>query len=139
MSGGIIEARNDGHTATHGEDGKFTGSEPYADDDGGAEKTTKNAAGQTVKIVDHINLKGDPNSITQIEYKKGAIDRNYYGNDGMLSIQICNSDHGHPKQHPFGKNGEHAHDFKYDKNENLISRIPRDLTDEEREDNGDIL
>lgn len=141
VKGGIIEARdNDGkHYIYNEETGKLEGSEPYADDDGGAEKTTKNAAGQTVKIVDHINLKGDPNSITQIEYKKGAIDRNYYGNDGMLSIQICNSDHGHPKQHPFGKNGEHAHDFKYDENENLISRIPRDLTDEEREDNGDIL
>lgn len=33
---GKIEARkNDGHTATHGEDGKFTGSTPYADKGGG--------------------------------------------------------------------------------------------------------
>lgn len=33
--GGIIEERsNDGHTAKKGEDGKFIGSEPYADEDG---------------------------------------------------------------------------------------------------------
>lgn len=37
VKGGIIEKRNDGHTAQKGEDGKFTGSEPYADD-----KDTKN-------------------------------------------------------------------------------------------------
>lgn len=36
LRGGIIEMRNDGHTATHGEDGEFTGSEPYADDEGGS-------------------------------------------------------------------------------------------------------
>ena len=37
--GGIMEERNDGHTATQGEDGKFTGSEPYAEDDGGSDSS----------------------------------------------------------------------------------------------------
>lgn len=58
--GGIIELReNDGHTATHGEDGKFTGSEPYAEDEGGSsgegssdKKTVsiKNVTGKTATI-----------------------------------------------------------------------------------------
>lgn len=33
---GIIETRNDGHTAKKGKDGKFIGSEPYADKERGA-------------------------------------------------------------------------------------------------------
>lgn len=144
LGGGIMEERDYIQNPDTGKmEGSTGGGSGGGGSDGGSgggtEKTTTNAAGQTVKIVDHINLKGEPNSITQIEYKKGAIDRNYHGNNGMLSTQICNSDHGHPKQHPFGKNGEHAHDFKYDENGNLISRIPRELTNKEREDNGDIL
>ena len=57
----------------------------------------------------------------------------------MQSKQICNNDHGHPKQHPFGKHGEHAHDYKYDANGKLLSRDARELTDEERKENSDIL
>ena len=57
----------------------------------------------------------------------------------MQFVQICNNDHGHPKQHPFGKKGEHAHDYEYDESGNLISRKARNLTDEERKDNSDML
>lgn len=57
----------------------------------------------------------------------------------LASKQISNNDHGHPKQHGFGKHGEHAHDYIYDENGDLIERPIRDLTDEEREENDDIL
>ena len=70
---------------------------------------------------------------------KGGIDRNYYDGAGKQTKQISNNDHGHPKQHGFGKHGEHAHDYIYDENGDLIERPIRDLTDEEREENDDIL
>lgn len=151
VGGGIMEERyNDGSHYTKDEHGRFTGStgegSSGGSDSGGqegasgqSEKTVTNAAGQIIKIVDHVDLIGEPNSITQIEYKNGGIDRNYYGNDKMQSKQICNNDHGHPKQHPFGKHGEHAHDYKYDANGKLLSRDARELTDEERKENSDIL
>ena len=49
VSGGIIEARNDGHTATHGEDGKFTGSEPYADEGSGFEPLAQDKVVNTLR------------------------------------------------------------------------------------------
>lgn len=39
----------------------------------------------------------------------------------------------------FGKNGEHTHDYIYDKEGKLIARPYRNLTDEERKENADIL
>ena len=101
-------------------------------------ETLKNASGKDIIITSHTTLTGEPNSITQVEHKKGGIDRNYYDENGRQSKQISNNDHGQPEKHPYGKNGEHAHDYKYD-NGNLISRKSRDLNDEERKENGDIL
>lgn len=46
---------------------------------------------------------------------------------------------GHPKQHSHGKHGEHAHDYVYDEEGKLIKRPIRELTEEEREENDDIL
>lgn len=106
---------------------------------GSGRQTTTNAAGQTVRIVDHIDLEGEPNSITQKENSNGGIDRNYYGFDGKQTKQISNNDHGKPKQHPFGKHGEHAHDYYLDKNGIPRHGKARELTDDEKKDNGDII
>lgn len=108
-------------------------------DDGGIIGTTKNANGTEVEIVERTSLMWKPNSITQKVSSKGGIERNYYNENGMQTKQIANNDHGKPKQHPFGKSGEHAHDYIYDSEGNLIGRPIRDLTDLEREENGDIL
>lgn len=107
--------------------------------DGGIIGTTKNANGTEVEIVERTSLMWKPNSITQKVSSKGGIERNYYNENGMQTKQIANNDHGKPKQHPFGKSGEHAHDYIYDSEGNLIGRPIRDLTDLEREENGDIL
>ena len=107
--------------------------------DGGIIGTTKNANGTEVEIVERTSLMRKPNSITQKVSSKGGIERNYYNENGMQTKQIANNDHGKPKQHPFGKSGEHAHDYIYDSEGNLIGRPIRDLTDLEREENGDIL
>ena len=102
-------------------------------------KTLTNAAGQTIIEVDSTTLKGIPNSITQKTSRKGGIERNYYDGYGNQYKQISNNDHGKPKQHPFGKNGEHAHDYIYDDEGNLIGRPIRPLTDLEEKESADIL
>ena len=107
---------------------------------GQSEKTVTNAAGQTVRIVDHINLTGEqPNSITQRQNAKGGIDRNYYDENGRQVKQISNHDHEKPKTHPFGKHGEHAHDYTWNENGSVTRSKPRDLNDDERKDIGDLL
>ena len=98
-----------------------------------------NAAGKRIIEVLRIEITGEPNSITQRTNSKGGIDRNYYGNDGRQIKQVSNNNHGKPKVHPFGKHGEHAHDYTYDENGNLIRHEARDLNVEEREENSDIL
>lgn len=103
--------------------------------------TLTNATGQRIIKVksSEVTLVGTPNLITQFQTEKGGITRNYYDDKGIQYKQISNNDHGKPKAHPFGKNGEHAHDYVYDENGNLISRKPRELTDDERKENSDIL
>lgn len=104
-----------------------------------SKSSLKNAAGQPIISVEHIELVEKPNSITQAVRKNGGIDRNYYGSDGKQTKQISNHDHNQPQNHPYGENGEHAHDYIYDENGNLCDRPARELTTEERKENGDIL
>ena len=113
----------------------------YIDNSGGSGiiGVTKNANGKEVMIVEHTNIIGKPNSITQKESSKGGIERNYYDENGKQSKQIANNNHGKPKKHPYGKNGEHAHDYVYDEFGELIDRPMRELTDFERKENDDIL
>ena len=70
---------------------------------------------------------------------KGGIDRNYYGADGRQIKQISNNDHGHKAESDFGLHGEHAHDYIYGADGKLIGRPVRELTNQEREENGDII
>lgn len=107
--------------------------------DGKYTKPLTNALGKPIIEVKHTSITGKPNSITQLQNAKGGIDRNYYGEDGKQTKQISNNNHGNSKQHPFGKNGEHAHDYSYDENGKLIRGRPRELTAEEIKENGDIL
>lgn len=98
----------------------------------------KNAAGQSIIKVERTTLKGTPNTITQKTSAKGGIERNYYGEDGMQIKQISNNNHGNAKMHPYGKNGEHAHDYSYNEKGKVL-RSTRELTEIERKENGDIL
>lgn len=99
----------------------------------------KNASGRSIIAVEHTSLTGPPSGITQITRKNGGIDRNYYDESGRQTKQVSNNNHGHPKQHSHGKHGEHAHDYVYDEEGKLIKRPIRELTEEEREENDDIL
>lgn len=99
----------------------------------------KNAAGQSIITVEHTSLTGPPSGITQVTRKKGGIDRNYYDDSGKQIKQISSDNHGHPKQHSYGTHGEHAHDYVYDESGKLIGRPIRELNDDERKENDDIL
>lgn len=105
----------------------------------GVSYSLKNAAGKGIIEVDKIKLKGIPGSITQKTGRQGGIERNYYGLDGCQEKQVCNNNHGNAKAHPFGKHGEHAHDYIYDDDGKLIDRPIRELSEEERKENEDIL
>ena len=81
-----------------------------------------------------------PNSvIDRIGFTGKVTDRSFYDALGMKYKAIHTTDHGNRKQHPYGEYGEHAHDFIWNEDGSLDSKISRELTDEERRDNNDIL
>lgn len=88
--------------------------------------------------VEKTSLHGNPNSITQEVLKNGGVNRNYYDNEGKQIKQISNHNHGNAKRHPFGEKGEHAHDYTWEDGK-LTGRPVRELTEEERKENSDIL
>lgn len=65
-------------------------------------------------------------------------DRTFYDAEGRMIRQISNGPHGNPKKHPFGQNGEHAHDILWEDGV-IVDRPVRELSDEERKENADIL
>lgn len=79
-----------------------------------------------------------PYAVLDLEKSDGHIERTIYDKDGYMVKQIHPTDHGNPKQHPYGKNGEHIHTYKW-KDGTLEERRTRDITDSERKVNGDIL
>lgn len=88
--------------------------------------------------VEKTSLYESPNSITQEVLKNGGVNRNYYDNEGKQIKQISNHNHGNAKRHPFGEKGEHAHDYIWEDGK-LTGRPVRELTEEERKENSDIL
>lgn len=84
--------------------------------------------------------KGIPNSIVDHQRNDGKIDkRSFYDEDGMKNLEIHTTDHGNPKEHPFGKHGEHVHEYAWDENGRMVKNERRELTKTERRKNGDIL
>lgn len=65
-------------------------------------------------------------------------DRTIYDENGRQKLQISNGPHANPKRHPYGENGEHAHDIIWE-NGKIAGRPIRELTDTERKENRDIL
>lgn len=102
-------------------------------------KPVENMRGSDIIRVSKTTLTAEPNTITEVVGKRGGIDRNYYGADGKQNKQISNNDHGNPKRHPYGKHGEHAHDYIYDEEGKLKGRPVRELTEQERKENEDII
>jgi len=78
--------------------------------------------------------------IETIENKKGTqyTNRTIYDENGRMKKQIHSGNHANPKQHPYGSNGEHAHDYEWE-NGAIVNRITRELNTTERKENSDIL
>lgn len=107
--------------------------------DGKYTNSLKNAVGKPIIEIKRNTIIGPPNSIMQTTSKNGGINRNYYNGNGKQYKQISNYNHGNPKKHPYGVHGEHAHDYIYDENGNLKRGKARELTNNEKKENGDIL
>ncbi len=80
-----------------------------------------------------------PNAVVETRFSEKQVDRVFYDGQGRMSVQIHSGDHGNPHQHKMGTHGEHAHDFMFDDFGKLKGRVERELTDQERVENGDIL
>lgn len=96
-----------------------------------------NAVGRGIITNRDVSQYGIPNSIVQSVAKKGGITRDYYDGNGLWVKEISNNNHGFPKRHPFGENGEHAHDITWVNGKQR--RTSRELTEDERKENADIL
>lgn len=82
----------------------------------------------------------DPKSVVDHQNEKNGVDaRAFYGDDGMKVKELHTSNHGNPKWHNYGRHGEHAHDYEWNEDGSLKKKTTRELNDEERERNGDIL
>lgn len=67
------------------------------------------------------------------------IDRTLYNREGMMVKQIHSGHHNRPKQHPYGKYGEHAHIYKWNPKGEIDYRDVKELTKKERKEHKDIL
>lgn len=87
----------------------------------------------------HIPKRYAPNAVVDTISQNGRQrDRTFFDENGRQIRQVSNGPHGNKKRHPYGKNGEHAHDIIW-KDGEIISRPTRELTDSERKESADIL
>lgn len=81
------------------------------------------------------------NAVIETREKKGnsvQINRTFYDEKGQMRKQIHSGNHKNPKQHPYGINGEHAHDYEW-KDDKIVNRTTRELDEGERRENNDII
>lgn len=89
----------------------------------------------------HVSIpkKYRPYAVVQtVSGKAGQIDRIIYGKDGIMVKQIHSGNHGYPNRHRCGKNGEHVHDYIWEK-DGTLKRTSRELSDAERKEHSDIV
>jgi hypothetical protein len=79
-----------------------------------------------------------PYAVVDNKTSKGSINRTVYDADGRMVKQINPNDHGNPKNHPYGINGEHVHDIIWEDGK-IVGRPTRELTEKERKEHRDIL
>ena len=111
----------------------------YNDSEKWAELKKQYGFKRRIKKVNKTELTAEPFAVTEVESKKGGISRNYYDENGRQTKQISNNSHGHKAVEDYGKHGEHAHDYTWEDDGNLTGRPYRELTDDERKENSDIL
>lgn len=90
-------------------------------------------------VSDHRSIPkhSTPNSILDNTDENGNVkSRSFYDENGLKSKEIHTTDHGNSKKHPIVP---HAHDYTWDAETGKSHRTDRELTDEERKENEDIL
>ena len=81
----------------------------------------------------------EPLSIIDHVGKNGKIDkRAFYNEEGKLYFEVHATNHNFPKAHPFGEKGEHSHEVLWQDGHVKWAK-GKELTKQERKDNGDIL
>ena len=86
-----------------------------------------------------VSAEYKPYAVVDVLSQKGKqTDRMYYDADGRQLRQVSSGAHGNPKRHAYGRNGEHAHDIIW-KDGKIAARLARELTEQERKENADIL
>lgn len=96
----------------------------------------------TKVISGHANTPrtASPNDVIDHKDRSGKVDsRGFYDGQGVKCKDIHTTPHGNPKKHPYGKHGEHAHDYKWDDAGKLKDKTSRNLSVIERKENDDIL
>lgn len=96
------------------------------DDCTGASRPRVDAVYKPFAVVDTLSQRGTQR------------DRTFYDAKGRMTRQVSSGPHGNPKRHPFGQHGEHAHDILWEYGQ-ISGRPVRELTDQERKENKDIL
>lgn len=82
------------------------------------------------------------NAVIEVTERKGdtvQINRTFYDSKGKMYQQIHTGPHGNSKNHPYGENGEHKHEYVWNEDGTLKNRITTDLTEKDRKENKDIL
>lgn len=96
------------------------------DDRTGAARPRVDATYKPFAVVDTLSQRGTQR------------DRTFYDAEGRMTRQVSSGPHGNPKKHPYGQHGEHAHDILWEDGK-ISGRPVRELTDQERKENKDIL
>lgn len=114
---------------------------PLKKTENSVEKTDKAGIIKSVRSGHNSNPKQSaPNSIMDHVTDDGKVDvRTFYGDTGWKKIELHTTNHGNPKQHPYGENGEHIETYEWNSDGTLKNLQRRNLTDEERKENEDIL
>ena len=81
-----------------------------------------------------------PNAVVDTVSRGGLQhDRTLYDADGVMKTQIHGGNHGNPKRHPYGKHGEHVHDYAWVPGNKKPDKSTRNPTDAEKAQHADIL
>ena len=97
-------------------------------------------ANKTISGHSNTPKKAEANDVIDHILDDGTVDaRGFYGEDGMKQRDIHTTDHGNPRHHNYGEHGEHGHDYEWNDDGSLKNKTTRELSQDERKENGDIL
>lgn len=84
--------------------------------------------------------RGIPNSVSDHIGRDGKVDkRAFYDRNGWKAMDLHTTDHKNPKEHPYGKHGEHMHYYEWYEDGRMKSDVTKEITEVQRKENQDIL